>query len=702
MNSIPLLRIHIPLLCLLLLINSGCRNGKTLAEVQPPLILDFAVHIELDSAAVQFNVEDPLERHWEAWIYFSDDLGNEWRPITPVRAGENIIPLTPPFQPVHTLWSYRGDLSSLPQADVMLEVRLIDSDGTPRANMRSEALSIGNPTPPTLHSLTVPSGPEGGAIPISVVVTDQDHDHVSINLEWSISGVAPWQQATLDSDDHELIIPVDGEGTNVDLSWLSHLDTPNVVSPFVRVRITASDASGDQHLISSPISLNTVPPQIESLTVGNIPGYLNGSESYINESDQEVSFIVSVPAHGSQFSIAWESGLGGALPDPQTLFVAADQDIGERSAGSNLADWFTIKDNGAKWQVASETPLPIGALQLTSSIEDVRGNPSDTLVYQFQITPGAAQSRPFDWHDRWQLDFDRDNYSISLNQNSSGTYYPQATLGSDGLADHHQDLITVGLQSVTPLAAANAIGANSRVELWIKESILNRVRHLFGENTLQGESSLQTQLSFQTSSVNATSFIGIGGDDAEPVSYALGRASYDHKNSTPNDERSSQRGVFTSNMIQFYWNSWTFRNRFTGVLPGLGTPVSEHILDSSVLSQSFERLDPSNSNSENQRYDEIWDAIDAWSRIVSVIVAHEVGHAVGLCANNHPPTGLFGGVDDAEFLGPFTSPYHVDTPGLNVMASALGLTSALVEGEAGYKFNTLNRAYIAEWITLEP
>jgi hypothetical protein len=36
------------------------------------------------------------------------------------------------------------------------------------------------------------------------------------------------------------------------------------------------------------------------------------------------------------------------------------------------------------------------------------------------------------------------------------------------------------------------------------------------------------------------------------------------------------------------------------------------------------------------------------------------------------------------------------------MSSALGLTSALVEGDVGYHLNPLNEAYIAEWTTLEP
>lgn len=698
----PLLRLFLSLLCLLLTVIAGCRKGQNLAEAQVPLILDFEVQIELESASVQFDIMDPLERDWQAWIFFSDDLGSQWQPITPVREGENQIPLTPPFEPVHTAWSYRGDLSSLPQADVMLEVRLLDTDGVVRAQQQSEPLSIGNPNPPVVQSITVPTGPEGGPIPISAVISDPEQDHISIQLEWSLSGVEPWYPATLASNESELVIPVDTEGTSVELSWLSHIDTPNVVSPFARVRISASDASGEHLLQSLPISLNTVPPQIESLTIGKIPDYLNGSESYLTDSDQEISFIISVPSRGSLISVSWASGLGGATPEPSTLFVSSDQGIAGRSAGSNLADLFTIAGDTASWKVPVQTPLPLGPMTITSTIEDSRGNPSPPSQYHFQVTPGSAPARPFDWHDRWQLDFERDNYAITLELDTSGDLYPMATLGSDGQPDHWQDLLTVGLQSNQSLPAADAVGANSRVKLWIEDAVLQRVRDHFGEDSLPDGQNLQPLLTFQTSSVNATSFIGIGGDDAEPVSYALGRASYDHRNSSGNDERASQRGVFTSNMIQFYWNSWTFRNRFAGVLPGLGTPVGEHYFDGTVLSASFERLDPTNSTTENQRYDEIWDAIDAWSRIVSVIASHEVGHAVGLCANNHPPTGLFGGVDSADFTGPFSSPYHVDTPGLNVMASALGLTSALVEGDSGYRFNELNRAYIAEWITLEP
>ena len=327
---------------MLVAVISGCRKGTQLAYAQAPLISNFYVQVESESAAVQFDISDPLEREWEAWIYFSDDLGTYWQPITPVKDGENQIPLAPPFEPVNTLWSYRGDLSHLPQADVLLEIRLLDLDGAIHANAQSDPLAIGDPNPPVVHSITVPSGPEGGPIPISAVVSDAEQDHVSIELEWSLSGSDPWFPATLLNDESDLVVPVDIEGTDVEIIWLSHIDTPNVVSPLARVRIIAADASGQHQIQSLPLSLNTIAPQIESLTIGEIPGYLNGSESYLSDSGTEVSFIVSVPNRGSLFSVSWASGLGGATPDPSTLFIESDRVVDGRSVGTNLADLFVI------------------------------------------------------------------------------------------------------------------------------------------------------------------------------------------------------------------------------------------------------------------------------------------------------------------------------------------------------------------------
>ena len=685
----------------LLLLTSGCQKKSVFAQAAAPIIDSLTVEIQSNSAIVGFDVVDPAARTWDAWIYYSDDLGQQWQSVTPVSGNDGIIVLIPPFESVQTEWSYRGDLTTLPQADILIEVRLLDLDGNVHATRRSDPLSIGETSPPVVESVTIPTGAVGGPIPVTSLISDADGDYLTVHLEWSLDGSEPWNIATLETDVN-LVIPDDKGISQVEMIWSSHIDTPGVVSPFARVRVVASDASGSSSAVSPYIALNTIAPIVDSITIGEIPPYLNGSEPYIDNNTSAIPFTLSVPAIGTLIRVSWSAGAGGATVDPQTLSIVANQPLANRDANTNLADLFTIDGNSARWQISAAQSLPTGPLTITAVIDDVRGNPAAAQQYQFQVHPASTASLPFDWQDRWNLDFSRDNYSIGWQLDSAGELAPFSSTGADGIADHQQDLVTIGLQSDQPTTAAVAAGCDLRVQFWVEQSILERVQQLYGEGSLLEGLDLQPQLRFQVSPVNSTSALGIGGDDFDANSYALGRASFDFRNSNSNDERAPNRGVFTSNMVQFYWNSWTFRNRFEEVLPELGVAVGEHPFDAVVLGANFERLDPTNSSAENQRYDGVWNAIDAWSRIVAVVAAHEIGHAVGLCANGAPPTGLFGGVSSADFTGPFTTAYHVDTPGLNVMSSALGLTSALVEGESGYRFNELNEAYIAEWTTLEP
>ena len=160
--------------------------------------------------------------------------------------------------------------------------------------------------------------------------------------------------------------------------------------------------------------------------------------------------------------------------------------------------------------------------------------------------------------------------------------------------------------------------------------------------------------------------------------------------------------MFSTNLVEFYVNSYYFRQRFQTLMPGLGTPVGEGAWDALVLDPDFDRFDPTNPALANFRYDAIWSAIEAWGRALSVIAAHEIGHSSGLCTDGIPPTGLFGGVTEADFAGPYTTPFHLDTPGHNLMAAALSFSASLVEGPSGYRFNELNEAYLRQWTLLGP
>ena len=676
---------------------AGCGGGnKASADATPPLIEFLTVQVEGETASVDFTILDPTESEWTAKIYFSEDLGQNWTPLSYASFIEPEILLTPPFQPVNRFWNCQADLSSLPQADILLEVRISNMVGDVVNTKQSDTISIGESEAPIFTFVEVPEGPVGGLVTVTGSVFDSEQDHLIMNMEWSPTGNAPWQDATLINA--PVVIPptVDGMPAPFEIQWDAQADAPDTITPFAKFRLILSDGGGTTEYLSPYMALNTIKPVIDLFTIGDVPAYMNGQEPYQGGGSSLIPFMLTIPSAGSLVRLDWSPGNGGASIDPQSLVLVADVPIFGNAPGVNLASLMTVSETSGEWLIPTDQNLPTGDLQLTASIQDIRGNVSDLANYTIHVGAGSNFVRPFDVEDRWFIDFSRDHYEIGFLDDGAGNITPFAQNGGDGFPDHKQDLYTVGLQSTMDPTVSSPLDDHARA--LIENQIIERIRVLFEKTEL---SDLQPQISFQATAFNHTSALGIGGDDIEPMSFALGRAVFDQRNQSYDDEREPGRGVFSSNMVQYYWGSGTFLSRFGALLPGYGTPVGTHPEDTVVLSPGFDRTNPSNSASANARFDDIWSAIDAWSRLISVVATHEIGHAIGLCTNGHPPLGLFGGVTSAEFTGYFTTPYHVDTPGNNIMASALGLTSALVEGPAGYRFNELNQAYIAEWIVLE-
>ena len=676
---------------------AGCGGGKKAsADATPPMVDFFTVQVEGEEAAVDFTIVDPTESEWTATIHFSEDLGQHWAPLSSASLLDTEILLSPPFQPVKRIWNCRNDLSSIPQADVILEVRIKDMNGEVVNSLQSDTISIGESEAPVYTSVEVPSGSLGGLISITGTVLDPDQDHLTLTMDWSPTGGDPWTPATMVNG--PVVIPPasDGKPSDFEIIWDAQTDTPNTITPFAKFRLLLSDGGDTTTFVSSYLALNTVPPVIDLITIGDIPSYMNGLEPYQGGGSSLIPFMLTIPSAGSLIRLDWSPGNGGAAIDPQSLVLVADVPVFGNAPGVNLASLLTVSETSGEWLIPAEQNLPTGDLQLTATIQDIRGNISEIAEYSIHVGSGSNSVRPFDIEDRWFIDFSRDHFEIGFLDDGSGGIVPFAQNGGDGIPDHLQDLYTVGLQSSMDPGAANSL--DDHVRGLVENQVIERIRILFEKTEI---SDLQPKISFQGTPFNYNSALGIGGDDTTVGSFALGRATFDARNQYYEDERVPGRGVFSSNMVQYYWGSGTFLSRFGALIPGYGTPVGTHPEDTVVLSQGFDRTNPSNSASANARFDTIWSAIDAWSRLISVVATHEIGHAIGLCTNGHPPLGLFGGVTSADFTGYFTTPYHVDTPGNNIMSSALGLTSALVEGPAGYRFNELNQAYIAEWIVLE-
>ncbi len=123
-----------------------------------------------------------------------------------------------------------------------------------------------------------------------------------------------------------------------------------------------------------------------------------------------------------------------------------------------------------------------------------------------------------------------------------------------------------------------------------------------------------------------------------------------------------------------------FAAAFLPLAPALGgTPAGADLRDATVLDPGF-RWDTA-AGTERARYSVVMSAADDWATAIGTILAHEIGHAVGLVAPGRSSDGLHG---DETYHNEFAAPE-------DVMAASTGFES-LVELE--HSFRDLNLAYL--------
>jgi hypothetical protein len=142
-------------------------------------------------------------------------------------------------------------------------------------------------------------------------------------------------------------------------------------------------------------------------------------------------------------------------------------------------------------------------------------------------------------------------------------------------------------------------------------------------------------------------------------------------------------------------------------LPALGqggVPVGESPLDGEILAAGF---DPDSAAlAAADRHRKLTTVITFLVRLSGALVAHEIGHSLGLVASGPPPHGQFGGEVNGAFNQGRTAPGHVDTPGFNLMEAGPGSLDIVSIDYAQYmqdgRFNALNLAYLRGRLLLLP
>jgi len=360
---------------------------------------------------------------------------------------------------------------------------------------------------------------------------------------------------------------------------------------------------------------------------------------------------------------------GGLSPPPATMLANAD-----------------ISNGSINIEIPEAAALPAGAWTLSVTLRDLSGNVAQSNVINFEIEPMSGGVMPF---ERTQVvwvrtDLDRDR---------------------NGRADFADDMLRLGLA-----AEGDPNGSNAWLQQVMFDGIVAKANAMYKRGPrgqLQGSGSVPIRLTaFEPISL-AHMQIAVGGLDPEgdhsreygdASSGVLGRAFYDYRNgniSERNTGNSPGTGVFPAEMFlyqarihqQIYPSFQTvFASRFLPLCPDMGgTPAGSHHLDDEVLTPTFDYA--AASGAQRARWNTVMNAMDDWASVIGIILAHEIGHSVGLVAPGDMPFGLFG---DSSLHNTYAGAAEVMAPSVGYEA----MTSL------NYKFRDIDLAYLRQRILL--
>jgi hypothetical protein len=366
--------------------------------------------------------------------------------------------------------------------------------------------------------------------------------------------------------------------------------------------------------------------------------------------------------------------------------IKVDLTGGTGPTSESLLATATIGVDSVQIQVTESSPLSTGTWTLTASAADLSGNSTQSEAISFEVNNPDSGSMPF---ERTQLvwvrtDLDRDD---------------------NGTEDFIDDMVRLGFNT-----DGDPIGTNAYMQKVLLDGILAKANHIYHRGS-RGEpldnGTVQLRFLTREPSLLPHMQIALGGLDPEgdrtrtygsESTGVLGRAYYDYRNSNPTERNTGSSpglGVFPAEMwlyqsyihAQAYPSFQTqFASKFLAICPNMGgTPAGSNPYDAAVLNASFDY--DSATPSQRARWNAIMSAADDWAAVIGVILAHEVGHSVGLVAPGAMPNGLFG---DSSLHDTYAN-------AAEVMAPSVGYNSMT---SLDYEFRDIDLAYLRMRILL--
>ncbi len=367
--------------------------------------------------------------------------------------------------------------------------------------------------------------------------------------------------------------------------------------------------------------------------------------------------------------------------------VAADPAAGWLPLPSPAASHTVAGDGQHVWRL--QPSLGAGQVRLRA-----RSGVAQSPELPLHIAERTPDRDPFAQVDFWRVHWDRDLGQVQVKLAGNAAQVSQ-TKKPNGTPDWIEALEQLGLQGGD--AAWNG-GLRAAVQYAVRQQLWGYF-HLDPQTGALVSGSVRVQFAFDdepwpTTGAIKQSTIAVGGDAPVigGVQSLFGQALTDANNQQADDDTAADLGIFTTSLLRAILQQPVAQKLLAQVVPALGgQPIGSLASDAALLDP---KLDP-NAITEpqaKQRAVLYKLVMRLLATGLSSLLAHEIGHSLGLVQPGLPPHGLLAGIDGPWLAGP-SDGWHIDTPGPNLMqqGKSLNMTEILSQSPA---FSPMELGYL--------
>ncbi|MGK0359035.1 MAG: hypothetical protein ACI9U2_001331 [Bradymonadia bacterium] len=503
-----------------------------------------------------------------------------------------------------------------------------------------------------------------------------------------------------------------GGGVNMDMS-LGDATPPGDMG-------VAGDAGGELDMLVDPSSdgflfVDAAPPpplgppdEVWRVFAGfnDFTPLLLGFNVELEEEVRDQVVTWTLPRTGWQTSVVVLHGAEWQPEGPPYLLLRGVEPFRDRV----VVDLESVTPANGIW-----SPYPRGSIWRATLPADLFGEAPDGVwsiqavvdenvgkATEFELAELTPELDPFTAVDPWGIIVDRDLSELTVAYD--GTFSISFTREPNGVPDLNEALGAIGLLGGD--AAFNAAALD--LFYGIFKAQLHEFFLLDIATGGQQPGSVPISIALNSDAdappveewaMLGWSRIGLGGPPPPDDAGLFGRARLDWNNQTADDNTIPGLGIFTTTFVRVALTSTIITTLLVDYIAEAGGEPFGSVAGDEALLDIAVPLDqvPEAQRRRAQRFRFL---LENFSLAVAAVMAHEIGHSLGLVKEGVPPAGMLAGVEGAWAVQ-VVAGGHLDTPGFNLMqpGAAFSFSDVLRSRPA---FSSICLAYLRGQIILRP